>query len=75
MAITLNMAPWEPLYPLWALSYDRYRAGLFWSDFGHSPIPGHSGPEEVATSTEKSLHGLCHSSAQKKASNDPKVPY
>ena len=40
------MAPWEPVKPLLALNYDRYRTGLFVADFGHSQISGHSGLEE-----------------------------
>ena len=33
--IIFTMASWEPLYPLWGLCSNSYRAGLFLADFWH----------------------------------------
>ena len=63
-----KIAPEEPVWPLWVLRYDRYCAGLFSADFGHSQIPGQN-------PTKITLHGICHSSAPIKATKVLKVPF
>ena len=46
MSIIFKIAPWEPLKPFWALSYDIYCAGVF---------------QRAQNPPKITLHSNCHS--------------